>query len=124
MTFRSRRKSRAAKFDHRFDNRDEAVRSAFVSRQASEYERTDTRSRRAAKVPAAQVPVVRSELTTLTIVFSDRSLDNRGPVMSVQTRHNSIESLFDFAGAAIRTIVFPVIAAMMIALWQPGTAAA
>jgi NitT/TauT family transport system substrate-binding protein len=124
MTFRSRRKSRAAKFDHRFDNRDEAVRSAFVSRQASEYEPTDPRSRRTAKVPAAQVPVVRAELTTLTIVFSDRSLDNRGPVMSVQTRHNSIESLFDFAGAAIRTIVFPVLAAMMIALWQPGTAAA
>ena len=124
MTFRSRRKSRAAKFDHRFENRDEAVRSAFVSRQASEYEPTDPRSRRTAKVPAAQVPVVRAELTTLTIVFSDRSLDNRGPVMSVQTRHNSIESLFDFAGAAIRTIVFPVLAAMMIALWQPGTAAA
>ena len=125
-TASTRRKNSAAKFDHLSDHRDEAVRSAFVSQQDLEYQRSDadTRARRTAKVPAAQVPVVRAELTTLTIVFSDRSLDNRGPVMSVQTRHNSIELLFDFAGAAIRTIVFPVLAAMMIALWQPGTAAA
>jgi NitT/TauT family transport system substrate-binding protein len=126
MTFRSRRKNSVAKFDHRFDNRDEAVRFAFVSRQDSECERSgaDTRPRRTTKVPASQVPAVPAELTTLTVVFSDRSLDNRGPVMSVQTRHNNFESLFDFAGTAIRTIVFPVLAAIMIALWQPGTATA
>src|SRR5688572_23811822 len=106
MTFRSRRKNSVAKFDHRFDNRDEAVRSAFVSQQDCEYQRsgTDARSRRATKVSAAQVPAVLAELTTLTVVFSDRSLDNRGPVMSVQTRHNNFDSLFDFAGSAIRTI--------------------
>ena len=123
MTFRSRRKKRATKLA----NRDETVRS--VSRQAFKYQRSGKLARRttqvlATQVPAVQVPVVLDELTTLTIVFSDRSRDNRGPVMSVQTRHNSFDSLFDFAGAAIRTIIFPVLVAIMIALWQPGTAAA
>jgi NitT/TauT family transport system substrate-binding protein len=44
--------------------------------------------------------------------------------MSVQTRHNSFDSLFGFAGAAVRTMIFSVLAAIMVALWQPGTAAA
>jgi NitT/TauT family transport system substrate-binding protein len=44
--------------------------------------------------------------------------------MSVQTRHDGFDSLFDFAGAAIRTIVFPVLVAILIASWQPGTAVA
>jgi NitT/TauT family transport system substrate-binding protein len=44
--------------------------------------------------------------------------------MSVRTRHNSLASVFEFAGAAARTIVFPVLAALMIAMGQPGTAAA